>query len=244
MATEKKIYAITLARGGSKGIPRKNIKLLGGKPLIAHTLDAARAAAIFSKIIVSTDDPEIAETARRFGAEIPFMRPPELAGDTTPVIAVLSNFAEWLAAHEGDAMPDYLVLLQPTSPLRTARHIREGVELLITTGADSVIGVTEVPAAEHPSWTFAMDRDGARLRLFCGGPVRDIIPLRQNLPSAYRTNGALFAFRTRLLREDPPTLYGDDVRGYAMDRRYSIDIDTPEDWPAVERALAANQNMA
>lgn len=239
---EKKIiYSITLARGGSKGIPGKNIKLLNGKPLIAYTLEAAAASGCFSRILVSTDDEKIASAAKRYGAKIPFLRPLELAGDTTPVITVLRHLVVWLLEQE-KKLPDYMILLQPTSPLRQPFHIQEAVKLLVTSGADSVIGVQEVPANTHPSWTFRIAGPGHKLALFSGEPIKQIIPLRQQLPRALRTNGAFFGFKTKLLLEDPPSFYGDDVRGYVMDSRYSVDVDTPDDWIALENSMRIQNN--
>jgi len=231
---KQKVFSISLARGGSKGIPRKNVINIAGKPLIAYTIDAAKNAGVFDRVFVNTDDKEIAEVAKKYGAEVPFLRPDKFALSDTKVLDVLVHFAKWLK-EEGD-VPDYLVLLQTTAPLRNMRHAREATELLIRSGADSVIGVNEVSGNTHPLWTFEQDRD-EYLKIWGGGAVRDIIPLRQQLPRALRTNGSIFGFRTALLYEEKPTFYGNTVVGYIMDKKYSVDIDDPSDLLDVEKKI-------
>ncbi len=137
------------ARGGSKSIPKKNIADLGGKPLIAYSIGAAKGASCVSRVIVSTDNPEIAETSRKFGAEVPFMRPAELALDTTPTIPVIEHALKWLADEEG-YRPDYVLLLQPTEPFVTSKDIDALFDLVIQKNADSGITVVEVPRIFHP----------------------------------------------------------------------------------------------
>lgn len=160
----KTILGIITARGGSKGILRKNIKELAGKPLIAYTIEAAKGSGVFSRIVLSTDDDEIAEVGRKYGAEVPFMRPTELAKDTTPTLPVLIHAVEWLKGNE-NFYPDYTVILQPTAPLRQARHLNEALDLLIKSGADSVVSVCEVPGDFNPHWQLEIDRE-SRLRIF------------------------------------------------------------------------------
>ena len=142
------VLGLVPARGGSKGIPRKNLIPVGGLPLIAHTILAARKSRSLDRVIVSTDDDEIAEVAERFGAEVPFRRPPEFAEDLTPDLPVFLHALEWLDRHEG-YKPDLIAHLRPTSPLRTAQHIDEAVSILRgRPDADSVRSVT-VPS-ENP----------------------------------------------------------------------------------------------
>ena len=138
-----KILGVITARGGSKGIPGKNIKPFLGKPLIAYTIEAAKKSGVFdpavggtSRLILSTDDPEIAEVAKKYGCEVPFMRPKELAEDKSAHLPVMQHAVQWLKDNE-NYQPDYVMILQPTSPLRQPFHIKEAVELILKTGADS-----------------------------------------------------------------------------------------------------------
>ncbi len=152
---EKRLEILGLipARGGSKGIPGKNLRLLGGRSLVARAVESGIKSLRLARLILSTDSEAIAEEGRRAGAEVPFLRPADLAKDDTPSSAVVVHALEWLERNEG-RLPDILVLLQPTAPLRQARHIDEALELLVTSGARSVVSVTPVPGHYHPSWQF------------------------------------------------------------------------------------------
>jgi len=228
----KKVLAIIPARGGSKSIPKKNIKLFAGKPLIAWSIDVALKSGIVDKLIVSTDDDKIADVSRQFGAEVPFTRPVELAQDNSPTLPVLQHTVSFLK--EQGYCPDYVLLLEPTSPCRQPFHLQEAVEILENTGADSVVALGEVPKHFNPSWQYNIDAD-KKLSLFTGGSIKNIIRRRQELPYTYFRNGAFYFFKTELLFADEPSLYGDDVRGYVIEDKYSVDIDTPEDWLAAEK---------
>mgnify|MGYP001612833529 CR=1 FL=1 len=229
------ILGIIPARGGSKSIPRKNIKSFCGKPLIAWKIEAAIQSGVFDRIIVSTDDAEIAEVARRHGAEVPFMRPAELAEDTTPTLFVVQHALTWLRDKE-NYQSDVVVLLEPTTPAVQPFHIREMIEILAKTGADSVVSVIDVPTAYNPHWQFVMAED-TRLSLFTGASIRQIIQRRQDLPKTYHRNSALYVFKPGLIFANEPSFYGEDVRGYVMGRAYSSDIDTPEDWGEAEENM-------
>lgn len=231
----KKILGIITARGGSKGIPGKNIKELCGKPLIAYTIDVAKESGIFSRLVLSTDDEQIATVGKHYGAEVPFMRPSELAQDTTPTLPVLQHAVEFLREHELYE-PDYVMILQPTAPLRQARHIREAADILERTGADSVVSVTQIPAHYNPHWQFIVAAD-KKLSLFTGEPFSKIVMRRQELGKTYTRNGAIYVFRTELLSRANPSFYGDDVRAYVMEPQHSVNIDTLEDWECVEKIL-------
>lgn len=230
---DKEILGIIPARGGSKSIPRKNIKLFAGKPLIAWAIDTLRQSGVVGRVIVSTDDEEIAQVARKHGAQVPFMRPAELAGDTTPTLPVLQQALQWLKENEGYS-PDFVVLLEPTSPSKRHFHVREVVKMLIKTGADSTISVSEVPGVFNPYWQLKLGEDG-RVELFTGGSMRNVIRRRQDLPKTYYRNSSIYAFRPELLFTDDPSFYGEDVRAYVTDSKYAFDIDTPEDWEFAER---------
>lgn len=229
----KEVLGIIPARGSSKSIPRKNIKLFAGKPLIAWAIETLKQSGVISRVIVSTDDEEIAKIAREYGAEVPFMRPAELAGDTTPTLPVLQHALQWLKENEG-YWPNYVVLLEPTSPSKRPFHVREVVKMLVETGADSTISVSEVPGVLNPHWQLKLDEKG-RVELFTGGSMKNVIRRRQDLPKTYYRNSSIYAFRPELLFADDPSFYGEDARAYITDSKYAFDIDTPEDWEFAER---------
>jgi CMP-N-acetylneuraminic acid synthetase len=226
--------AIIPARGGSKGLPRKNILPLLGKPLIAHTIEAARVARSLQRVVVSTENPEIAEIARQYGAEVPFLRPLELAGDETPTLPVLQHVLTQLKATEGGE-PEIIVLLQPTSPLRRAEDIDKAIALLGQTGADSVVSlcVTE----HHPYWMKRLEGDRVL-------PFLENAPeytRRQDMSPVYRLNGAVYVTRREILMEQNRIL-GQDTRGLVMDAESSVDIDTYLDFKIAEIILQERQN--
>src|SRR3989338_3314445 len=227
-----KILGVITARGGSKGIPGKNIKSFLGKPLIAHTIEAAKTSGVFDRLILSTDDQKIADVAKGFGCEVPFLRSAELAADNTPHIPVMQHAVSWLREKEGYE-PDYVMILQPTSPLRQAFHIKEAVEMLAEEGADSLASVSLVPKHFHPDWQFVKD-DRQRIKIFTGTPLKNIVRRRQNLSDTFYKNGAIFLFKPGLLFEKEPSLYGNDTLAYQMDEKYSINIDTPDEWRIAE----------
>ena len=238
MREEPKILGIITARGGSKGIPGKNIKLLCGKPLIWYTIDAAQKSGALDRIILSTDDERIAEVAKSYGVEVPFMRPKELADDKTPHLPVLQHAVSWLRDHE-QYKPDAVMILQPTAPLRQAFHIKEAVDIFQKSASDSVVSVSEIPAHFHPKWQFVLAGD-SKLNIFTGEPFSQIVTHRQDLPKTHTRNGAIYLFKTELLFRAAPNFYGENVRGYQIDQKYNVNIDTMEDW---ERAEIAIKNL-
>jgi CMP-N-acetylneuraminic acid synthetase len=229
------ILGLIPARGGSRGIPGKNLKLLAGRPLVCYACAAARESRRISRSILSTDCPQIAEAGRVAGVEVPFLRPAALAGDMSATIDVVLHALHYLAAHEG-ACPEIVVLLQPTAPLRRGHHVDEAVDLLLASGSDAVVSVTRVPAHFHPSWQFVL-RDGV-LEPLLGTPWAQIIPRRQDLPPTYTRNGAIYAVCTSAL-ESTRSLYGNHCLGYVMPPDVSINIDTQDDWQHAETALGA-----
>lgn len=233
-----KVLGVVTARGGSKGIPGKNLRPLAGKPLLAYTLEAAAAAGALDRLILSTDDPVIADAGRSYGCETPFLRPAELARDETPHLPVMQHAVRWLDEHDG-YRPDAVMILQPTSPLRRPEDIRESIRLLEDAGADSVLSVSEVPAHVHPMRTLRLDDQGRAELFVTGEPVRRRINRRQDLPPAWTMNGAIYVFRTSVLFHGDPSLYGDRAVAYRMPAEYGISIDDLDDWAAAERALAA-----
>jgi CMP-N,N'-diacetyllegionaminic acid synthase len=215
------VVGLIPARGGSKGIRRKNLALLGGKPLIAWTIDAALGSAAVSDVVVTTDDPEIARVATETGVRV-LERPEELAQDETPMRPVIEH-----ALSELDC--DVLVLLQPTSPLRGAIHIDESVDLLLSSGADAVISVVEVPHRFAPTSLMAVDGD----RVI---PLQPAPATRQGKPKVYARNGpAILALLTDRIGDD---LYGGVCRPYVMDAADSVDVDEPFDLELAEFLLS------
>ena len=234
-----KVLGVVTARAGSKSIPGKNTRLLAGQPLIAYTIEAARAAGVFDRLILSTDDEQAAVIARARGCEVPFMRPASLAADDTPHLPVMQHALAWLRDRERYT-PDWVMILLPTSPLRQPVHIREAIDLATRSGADSVVGVDELPPHFNPMRVVTID-EGGWAHLFVGGaPVKRRPSRRQELPKAWVLNGAIYLFRTGVLF-DPiePSLYGDHVAAYKMSPPYGLNIDDAGDWSAVERALSA-----
>lgn len=233
-----KVLGIITARGGSKGIPGKNLKLLAGKPLLAYTVETARRSGALDRVILSTEDETIAAAGRDLGCDVPFIRPMDLAQDETPHLPVIQHAARWMQ-ERASYTPDAVMILQPTSPLRTADDIVAAVHLLDSSGADSVLSVNEVPVHSHPMRTLRIDERGDAVLFVSGDPVRKRINRRQDLPAAWVMNGAIYACRTRVLFDAEPSLYGDRVVAYRMPAERSISIDDLEDWHAAERALAA-----
>lgn len=232
-----KVLGIITARGGSKGVPGKNLKLLAGKPLLAYTIDAANNCAALDRVILSTEDEAIAAAGRAMGCEVPFTRPAELSRDDTPHLPVVQHAAAWMRDHANYTF-DAVMVLQPTSPLRTSTDIAAAVALLESTGADSVLSVSEVPVHSHPSRTLRLDASDQAVLFATGEPVRKRINRRQDLPPAWLMNGAVYACRTAVLFASEPSLYGDRVVAYRMPHERSSSIDDMDDWAAAERLLA------
>ena len=224
---DQKILAVIPARGGSKGIPGKNIKILLGKPLIAYSIHAALRSQTLHKTVVSTDDESIACIARQYGAEVPFLRPPYLSTDTATSVSVLQHAVKYLSDTNENAA-DIIVCLQPTSPLRSAEDIDQAVNLCLRTGADSVVSLCL--AEHHPYW----------MKIVVGNRVHPLMevddekyPRRQDLPPVYQPNGAIYVTRRKILLEEE-RLLGANTLAYVMPRERSIDIDTPIDLKLAE----------
>jgi N-acylneuraminate cytidylyltransferase/CMP-N,N'-diacetyllegionaminic acid synthase len=223
MTNSKKVLAIIPARGGSKGLLWKNIKELCGKPLIAWTIEQAKSCSDIDRIVVSTDDREIAEVAKKYGAEVPFMRPAELASDTATTIDVIFHAINWLKEHE-DYRPEYILLLQPTSPLRTREDIDGAIQMLKEKNAWAVVSVCETD--HHPWWSNTLPENSN---------MKDFLRLeilnkrRQDLPVFYRLNGAIYLADTDYLYECNGFL-GPDTFAYKMPKNRSVDIDSDVDF--------------
>jgi CMP-N,N'-diacetyllegionaminic acid synthase len=226
-----KVLGIIPARGGSKGVPRKNIRLLCGKPLIQYTAEAALASRRLSRVILSTEDEEIAEVGRGCGLEVPFLRPTELARDETPSLPVVQHAVRWIEGN-GDRY-DLICVLQPTNPLRRAEDIDSCIQLLEASGADAVMTVLSVPPEFNPHWVYLPDEAGL-LRLSTG--EADPLPRRQALPAAFHREGSVYVTRRNVLMEEN-SLYGSSLRGHLMSANQCINIDTEEDWQRAEKIL-------
>jgi CMP-N,N'-diacetyllegionaminic acid synthase len=230
-SSDKKIMAIIPARGGSKRVPRKNLALLAGKPLIAWTIEKSLRCQCIDRVIVSTEDAEIADISRKCGADVPFMRPTELSRDNTPDLPVCRHALEWMAEHE-NYHPDIIAWLRPTCPLRRVEDIRSAVEKLIETKADCVRSVSCVK--HHPYWMKRLKED--RLIPFMDNKNEKEHYQRQLLPELYHLNGAVdVVWAENVLKEE--LLFAGDMRAYVMPPEFSEDIDTELDFAIVEAIL-------
>jgi CMP-N-acetylneuraminic acid synthetase len=232
------VLGVITARAGSKGIPGKNTKLLAGRPLIAYTIEAAQSSGVFDRLILSTDDQGAAAIARSMKCDVPFVRPAELCEDDTPHLSVMQHAVAWVRT-EQRYVPDWVMILMPTSPLRRASDIRDSLSLALRKGADSVVSVDRLPMHFNPMRAVSVDDQGWA-RLFVGDlPVRRRPARRQDMPLAWILNGAIYLFRRSVLEGDDPSLYGDKVAAYEMPAPFGLNIDDPEDWAIAERALAS-----
>ncbi len=229
----KKILGIIPARGGSKGVPRKNLRPLCGKPLIAYTIEAALKSRI-DRVIVSTDDTGIAETALSCGGEVPFLRPAYLAEDTVSSLSVLLHALRYVETRER-YFPDIIAFLQPTSPFRNSSHIDSAVDLLLSSSVDSVIGICEV--RQHPYVMFDRMPDG---RLFEFMKLRQKPLRRQDFPELYLINSSMYVSRRSYfegLSDPEPVFSRSSLKGVIMDPVSSIDIDNKLDFLFAEAAI-------
>lgn len=230
-----KILAVIPARGGSKAVAGKNTRLFAGKPLIAWTIEEAKKSKMLTRIIVSTDSEETAEVARQYGAEVPFMRSAEISGDLATDVEFFDHALEWLKTNE-DYTPDILLRLPPTSPLRTAEHIDEGIKKLTSTpGADACRPIVEVEKHPYKFWKIARDEKWLEPFLpknFTGFDEPHNLP-RQLLPKVYRHTGAMDVLWTQTLREQRSTS-GKRLTYFFMDQESSVNIDSLFDFELAE----------
>ncbi len=230
MYTGKKILLTIPARGGSKRLPGKNIKMLGNKPLIAYVIAAAKASKYVDRVVVSTDDEEIARIAKEAGAEVPYLRPAELATDTAPVVDVLQHMVRYMQESEGYA-PDVHVLVQPTTPFVLSADIDRAIETFFTTGANSCVSVCEV--TERPEWMYQLQGSMAV-------PFVDTPALRgQDLPPLFRLNGAVYVTNVQVLMEKNMVFDNTNCAATIMPPERSVDIDTALDFSLAEQLLSA-----
>lgn len=225
------VVALVPARAGSKGLPGKNIKPLCGKPLIAYTAEVIREAGIFDRALLSTDSEEIATVGRECGLEAPFLRPADIAGDDTPMLAVIEHALDWLKRN-GDE-PTIMALLQPTQPLRRAGDVARAVEMLKDPAVDSVAGVVPVPLHMCPDYVMRIDADGHLRNFLSEG---EAVARRQDVRPAYVRDGTVYAFRPGTVRTYR-NIYGRVCLPLVVPPEHSVNIDGPDDWALAETRL-------
>lgn len=218
------ILGLIPARGGSKGIPRKNIKTIAGKPLIAWAIEAALQAPSLSGVVVTTDDVEIAEVALEYGAQVPFLRPADLARDDTPGVEPVIHALKQLPQY------DSVLLLQPTSPLRRSTHIEACLAQARCTSASCIVSVS--PTLQHPYWMYHVD-ERQRLRSLFDLPQ---VTRRQDLPPVYAANGAMYFADAAWLHRQR-TFITPETAAFVMASENAVDLDTPFDWKLAEFLL-------
>jgi CMP-N,N'-diacetyllegionaminic acid synthase len=223
-----KILGLINARGGSKGVPGKNTKLLLGRPLIAWSVETANNCPSIDRVVVSTEDEKIANAARDAGADVPFMRPSALAGDDVLQIDVIIHAVEFLEK-QGESY-DYICLLQPTCPVRAVEDVEGALKLLVSSGADSVITVTPTP---HHPMTLYSKGEGQKLTQFIETSKAGVT--RQQFPEMFWRTGSVYAFRRENLKAR--SMYGSDLRGYEVPASRCTNIDDPLDWDIAELLL-------
>lgn len=230
-----RILGLIPARGGSKGIPGKNTKLLGGKPLINHTIEAARQSRLLSRLCISTDSEAIADCGMAQKVEVPFLRPAAFAADTSAVIDAVLHALEYFE-HENIRF-DAVCLLQPTCPFRPRNHIDQAVETLMRTGCESVVSVLPVPDVFNPHWVMYANKDWVTSAVPASTVTR-----RQDLPSAYRRSGAVYLTTVEFLRKSKKLICDRSAWVEACPAHH-VNLDTPADWELAERLLESKTEI-
>ena len=230
MYQQKRILGLVVGRGGSKGIPRKNIRLLAGKPLIAHSVLPGKESKYIDRLIVSSDDVEIIEVAKSYGAEAPFVRPAELASDTAKALPVIQHAVQFCEEQEGKKY-DFIVYLEPTGPLRIVEDIDGAIEKAVQNNADSVVGLMELEDANPVRVKKIVN---GRIEPFCIPEPEGL--RRQDQDKAYLRNGSVYVFRRDNVVENN-SLWGNDSRPYVMPRERSVNIDEESDFLVAEYFL-------
>lgn len=231
-----KVLGVVPARGGSKGVRGKNIRLLNGKPLLQYTAEAALGSRLLSRVVLSTDSEEIARIGLECGLEAPFLRPPQWAADDTPMLPVVQHAVSWME-DQGELF-DAVCLLQPTNPFRRSEDIDACIRLLEMSGADAVVTVLPVPEEHNPHWVYFADESGL-LRLSTG----EATPLtrRQELPPAYHREGSVYVTRRDVLMKEN-SFYGRRLLGHCIEPASSVNIDRPSDWVRAEELITKSTN--
>ncbi|WP_016989014.1 cytidylyltransferase domain-containing protein [Flavobacterium sp. ACAM 123] len=230
-----RILGIIPARGGSKGVPGKNIKLLNGKPLLQYTSEIALQSQFITQVILSSEDEAIITVAKSLGIQVPFVRPAVLAQDNTATIDVIIHALQWF--ENKNVFFDAVCLLQVTSPFRTVDFLDKAVEKFITSGSDSLVSVQKVPHEFNPHWTFEANTEG-NLKIATGED--QIISRRQELPDAYHRDGSIYITKTNVPLQQH-SLYGKRIAFIESNPEYYVNIDTMEDWEKAEQMIKNNQ---
>lgn len=228
------ILGIIPARGGSKGVPGKNSKLLGGKPLLEYSYQTALQSNCLSEIILSTDDEKIAELGGKIGITVPFLRPAHLATDSAPTLLSLIHALEYFKSQGREF--DAICLLQPTTPFRPPNLIGQAIAKFIQSGADSLVTVLPVPDHLNPHWVFEPDTQDF-LKISTG--ESQLIPRRQELPKAYFRDGSIYLSRSDAIFSG--SIYGNSISYFINDPSFYVNIDTPQDWKNAERWIVENR---
>lgn len=236
MSISKEILTVIPARGGSKGIPRKNIKDLAGRPLLAYTAEAALNSKRLGRVILSTDDDEIKKVGFSLGLEVLFTRPSKLAQDYTPGTPVIQHAVK-IFEEQTHYCPEVIVVLQPTSPFRTSKHIDEAVEIFHQKKADSLVSMTEVPHNMNPYSIMKLKKDGMVEPFLDYDENKNI---RQKKPKFYARNGAAIYICTYECLMKKNSLFGKAILPYFMDKEDSLDLDDEVDWRIAESLLNKN----
>jgi CMP-N,N'-diacetyllegionaminic acid synthase len=238
MKQRPRILAVITARGGSKGVPRKNVLPLGGKPLLAWTAEAALSSNRLDRVILSTDDQEIADIGKSYGLDIPFERPSELAGDTSHHPEVMIHATRFVREEQGDDF-DVVMCLQPTVPFRKPKHIDEAIDVFLESKADSLISLK---AQDYPPWWFfKLDGDRICPAIEYKSGVNVFNMERQQFDKVYRPNGAIYITWTKSLEMNNRIVDPSDCAYYIMSEADSVDIDTVEDFARAEAMLKYQQ---
>ncbi|KIA85249.1 cytidylyltransferase domain-containing protein [Flavobacterium sp. AED] len=230
-----RILGFIPARGGSKGVPGKNIKLLNGKPLLQYTAEIALESQYLTDVILSSEDTQIISVAKSLGIQVPFIRPLALSEDKTPTIDVIIHALRWF--ENQNIIFDAVCLLQVTSPFRTVKFLDRAIEKFIISGCDSLVSVQKVPHEYNPHWTFEVNLEG-NLKIATGED--QIISRRQELPIAYHRDGNIYIIKTEVLLQQH-SLFGKSISFIESSPELYVNIDTIADWEKAEQIIKNNQ---
>ncbi|WP_299667500.1 acylneuraminate cytidylyltransferase family protein [uncultured Polaribacter sp.] len=230
------ILGIIPARGGSKGVPRKNIKLLGGKPLLQYTSEVALKSKYISKLIVSSEDDEIIEVAKSIGIEVPFKRPDHLALDSSPTLPVIIHALEFYK--QKNIFFDAVCLLQTTSPFRTVAFLNKAIEIFMDKGTDSLFSTREVPHEYNPHWVFE-EKEDKTLQIVTG--EKEVISRRQDLPKVFHRDGSIYITKASVLMKQK-SLFGQSISHIESPKINHVNIDTLKDWKKAEKIILKSFN--
>lgn len=233
----KKFLGLILARGGSKRIPRKNIKEFLGKPLIAWSIEAGLQSGVLDRLVLSTDDEEIMAVGKQYGAEVPFTRPAELASDTALADETIRHAIQWLRDNE-KYNTEWVFLFEPTAPAKRPFHLREVAEIIEKNQKfDSVAGISEFPFQYNHAMQVKLDDNNFISRAWDGKPLKDMPKSSGEILKSYMPNPQIYAFKASNLFDGDGSFWGNSTYGYLMDEKYNLDIDTLDDWQRAEEKM-------